>query len=555
MEIIYKKKILLALSILFSIACVVFIFFTWGMYYEGDEVFANYFFYLNGLYNSPHIFWNEEYFLVSQLIVFLQSKWLSISFLSAYKFLILTILLAYFFYIFFKTTKSIFIAFTLNTLVFFVLLDNFIFVNNVRITILLAFLSVFYLISQKNTRLHQKFTLVHFYFLYFLAITSRFQIAFIFFTVFFVIAFLTRQKLLARHLAFILLFNVLLFSIFNKKIEKYPEQLQNFYKYELSIHDRGDFVLQEIYVVENMQTYLNNLDDQELKLMAKSLFILDKPTLDSIQFTDLILHPKLLDYIFRNTNFLKIYKTKLIDLKQLFFQDYKFLFLLFLVAQITLFIVFFKNTKSVFLYILGLLLYFSLPFLISIIGNMPQKILSPFLICPTILAFYWILNSRKTIIKFFLIITVGALALFHFQNFTTPHLNLQKNQEANAHTFFELIPKNEPVYVTYFDTPEILPSKLFTRIYPKEIVFIDLGGFIDYPVFYKQQNKYFEEQSYIKRRYTTLINDKNKVVYGTSFITSFISLYLEKTHNYSINFKESSICKECTLNKIRIIKK
>jgi hypothetical protein len=62
-----------------------------GIYFEEDEVFASYFFSLNAFYNSPHLFFNEEYLGVSYIIIYLQHHFPSFNFFGGYKLLSLVI--------------------------------------------------------------------------------------------------------------------------------------------------------------------------------------------------------------------------------------------------------------------------------------------------------------------------------------------------------------------------------------------------------------------------------------------------------------------------------
>jgi hypothetical protein len=512
------------------------VFKTIGIYFEEDEVFANYFFSLNGLFLSPHLYFNEEYFLINNLIISLQHLFKNINVFTCYKVLSMSIILSYFFSIAKKhTTSKRYLAIYI-LLISALFLSSIVLINNVRLSYWFAFLAFFYLYTHQNNE--SKHPLLHFYFLVFLALTSRFQITLIVFSLAFIFSFLFLNKWAKTHLFIAVIICAGLFGMFNFYTATYNPKTMDFYNYELSVYDRNDFVLQEIYQKENIIEYLNTLNTKELEYIAKSLFLLDK-NLDTISYEEIVLHPSLINYVLQNEQFLKIYGKKLNSLKQNIWSHYAYLVIL-IALLIMAFIVKLKSNKERIKVLFFLSIYFALPLLISVLGTVPNKFLAPFLAAPIIMIVFQFLSQKGKFSSSVLLVSlilIGAQTAF----ITIPESLEVKRQEYAKLCLKKKFETESVIFLNYFDT-EAFSSKAFELFNKNEVVFLDLGGFIDYPSIRLQNEKYFGEGSNnLLGRYEYVINHGG-VVYGSMFQMVLVQNYLLKVHQYPIHFESEQAC-------------
>ena len=517
-----------------------------GIYFEEDEVFANYFFSLNGKFLSSHLYMNEEYFLVSELIIRIQHLIKGINIFALYKILSMVIILSYLFHIFSRRIQSKLQLTLIILSIGGLFLSSIVLINNVRLSYWFALLALLYLYDKQNELNY--YHLYHFYFIAFLAITSRFQITLIVFSLSFVFGLFFMQKRTWLHLGIVLLTCVILFSIFTNSISNYNPKTQDFYNYELSIYDRNDFILQDMYNEYNTLDYVSTLKEKELKYLAKSLFLVDS-SLNNISFQEILLHPTLFEYLFQNDNFLSIYSKKLHVLAKTTYANYRWLIpllgLLLLVLLLKC-----KSRVSLFKIVLFLLAYLSIPFLISLVGTVPNKFLAPYLAAPILLILLKLHHekARKN-----LLLTILPFAFVGIQTsfITIPNLLKVKAEEKEKLCIQQQLYQEDVIYLNYFDT-QAFSSRAFELFDRTEFVFMDLGGFIDYPSILMQNKRYFgENNAYMQGRYNDVL-DLGAPVYGSLFQMLVVKHYLKKVHNFDLYFKGEMLCEKLEFYKFRL---
>lgn len=519
-----------------------------GIYFEEDEVFANYFFSLNGKFLSSHLYMNEEYFLVSKLIIRLQHLIQGVNIFALYKVLSMVIILSYLFHIFSRRIQSRVQLALIILSISGLFLSSIVLINNVRLSYWFALLALLYLYDKQYEL--NSYHLYHFYFIAFLAITSRFQITLIVFSLSFVFALFFMQKKTWVHLCLALLTCGILFSVFTNSISDYNPKTEDFYNYELSVYDRNDFILQDMYNEYNTLDYISTLNEKEIKYLAKSLFLVDT-TLNNISFQEILLHPTLFEYLFQNDNFLSIYSKKLHVLAKTSYAHYRWLIVLVVILLVaSLFTA--KNRGSILKLVLFSLVYLSIPFMISLVGTVPNKFLAPYIAAP-ILLILLNLNGEKG--SKHQLLTLLSFSIISIQTtfITIPNLLKIKAEEQEKLCIQEQLYHEDIIFLNYFDT-QAFSSRAFELFNRSEYVFLDLGGFIDYPSILLQNKKHFgEKNAYMQARYTDIL-DHGATVYGSLFQMLVVKHYLKKVYHTDIYFKGEILCEKLEFYKFRLSK-
>jgi hypothetical protein len=134
---------------------------------------------------------------------------------------------------------------------------------------------------------------------------------------------------------------------------------------------------------------------------------------------------------------------------------------------------------------------------------------------------------------------------------TVPNLLKVKAEEQEKLCIHQQLYHEDVIYLNYFDT-QAFSSRAFELFDHTEYVFMDLGGFIDYPSILMQNKKYFGENNpYMQSRYNEVL-DHGVPVYGSLFQMLVIKHYLKKVHNLDLYFKGEILCEKLEFYKFRL---
>lgn len=530
------------------------IYWQYGMYFSEDDVLSSYLFYLSGFSKNPHLFFYEEFFGIKSLISFLQSHFIGLNIYGIYKFS--SLVLALFIFLDLVFTSRLRFLVKLLLLLFFLLLFThyFIFINNVSLSFFFCFLSFFVLIcSSSNFWKPSKVLYFYYFVLIFLAITCRFQIALVAHILIlpFSLLFLSKK---AKWLSFTstVLFTILFLS-YSFFSNEYPNIIRDFHHHELSVYDRNDLVIDEIYSHHKTEELVGKMDSTQITVLAKALFINDFNHLSKIDFTEALKHKTSYEFYFKNDNIGAYFNDKLTD----FISNIsgKFIFLL-LALAVSAFIFIPKiNIKGLFF----ISVYIFLPFLILIPASVPMKFIGIYIASGVFTLFLWhFIHSQTSYLSYksFVVATIlVASSTFHFHYFTKSNVNLQRKNVAISEKIYDAYLKdyqnNQSVFLAYFDIHHVLHGGLFFKYKPIVAHFVDLAGYIDYPAFANVNRDQFGKVNYnsLIARYQHIYHTRG-MLYVSPFMKTFLKTYFREVYNYKIEFDtikefENTSIKKC----------
>jgi hypothetical protein len=183
-------------------------------------------------------------------------------------------------------------------------------------------------------------------------------------------------------------------------------------------------------------------------------------------------------------------------------------------------------------------IYLMVPLLITSVGTVPVKFLAPYLSFPIFLSLFY--NNSKWVLP--QILLVGFALCFHFINEQNPKIMNVVNYENEKKCVESVLQLEDKIIVNYFNQDVLNADVLHVFNDPSKYIFLDLGGFIDYPSI-DQRNKTFFKEDYIsiQGRYNKII-EEDLPIYGTEFQMIFIQSYLKKINNISLEFTIDEVC-------------
>lgn len=536
------------LAILFIVAFTAVTYFIWGLYMDDFEVITHQIMTDIKALNTRTIYATNENFLLYAPKAWLQEIFPSISIHGVT--MLLSLIAGYaacFYYILINNPR--FAGIFTIVLLYILSLDSFILINNSKVAVLLTLTAISIFCFNKNG--NRKHTFLA-YILILIAIFSRIEYPLICLFCALICALIFQNKPLLKHSFIAFIIGTVVFLAFVYLVHLNIDGIKDFRDYEKWIDDRMSFTLGGNSIITD------SLSRYESLVYAKGLFLLDQPALDEIQYSDIVLHHSLIDYIFKNDNFLKIFRIKFLAS----FQTIQNTFFPLLIAFIyTWLLVFYKawSKKVLWKAVLIAGIYLSIFIGVGIISKTHERFISSYLIAPIFIML--VLSAQKDFIKtknlrHFSLLIYSILA-FCYIAYTVPRQVEKKIQlENRAIELFSAFEADihqgkEPV-VGYLDYNGVIPSGLF-KTYPHiKWIFLDCGTLNHHPHFRTLNERYFGKNYLsLPARMTQICND-NGEIYTNANTMLFYQKYLRAVHNYELKYELIESFGDGTYNKYSI---
>ena len=519
----------------------------WGIYLGEYEVFFSYGVLHAAIESSNIVVASSDNFLLYPMYTWLQKL---TSYIQMYGVVKMTISYLAIGLVLFSIVKSKELnrinKFFLSLIFLLLFLESFFFIQNVRIGTLLSIGAFVYLLTFKNDKLVHKLV---FYALIFLAITNRIQIAVILslLSVFFVLIYFRTSLFRYAFLFFIL--SILAYITFLLLANMDLDHSKNYVNYERDFYDKMNVTVSGSPLDSNIET-------QNIKKYARILFIEDGEALDSIEYTSLLKHKTLYSYIFKNTDFTRIYISKISQA----YQELKsrYLPMLFLFVWLLGNLLLFDKQKRI-KHLLSLLLFIGLYAFINLVAVLYADVIYSFLGF-FIFIFILYINQSKVFGKSLLINTISSLLLLlQFSVYSTNLLNELKLKDLNYHLIENEIleDKEQGVksIVSYLSYQEIMSPNIFKSHYIllDQLTFLDFGTLNGIPMFSKERSKLFgKENQSLAHRIDWVIENNQGILYSDDFFSAFYPLYLQKVYDLHVNFEPIQAFDNCEIKKYKI---
>jgi hypothetical protein len=520
---------------------------TLGMHLGEYEVFFNYSVKMAALYDTHVIIASSDNFLSYPILVFFQKIFYSFSVYGLVKLLFIyisTVIIIYSIYEnnYFSTFYSFLIIF-LFILLFF---ENFILIQNIRVSTMLSLSAFIFLLTFKNKSKKQ---VVVFYILAILSITNRIEITMLFNALFLVIAIISREKQIIRHSAYFMGITILSFITFLTLANLNFDQSKDWVKYERDFYDKENFIIKG-------SPFDEAIDQESVKYFAKALFLRDDSQLNQIPYSSMILYPSLIDYVFKNPEFKHIYFSKFQDSFSEAASNYLPLILLFTLVWILL-LLFQLNLFLRYSLLLGMLL--AIFCLINLTAVIYLDVSHSFLVFIIFIMIFLVGQKISKKSLFFItlisiILTCSQLFLYSFKSFKNlkqSNLNYQQIQTA-----FEDDQKlNRLSIISYLSYQETIPSDIFTNqnFLLNQIAFLDYGGINNLPLFANINSKLFgDAHTSLPKKMKWVVEHNDGYIYSNTFFKDFYIQYLDKVHHLSIDFELVEEFENIELKKYRV---
>ena len=519
----------------------------WGIYLGEYEVFFSYGVLHAAIESSNIVVASSDNFLLYPMYTWLQKL---TSYIQMYGVVKMTISYLAIGLVLFSIVKSKELnrinKFFLSLIFLLLFLESFFFIQNVRIGTLLSIGAFVYLLTFKNDKIVHKLV---FYVLIFLAITNRIQIAVILslLSVFFVLMYF--RTALFRHTFLFFILSILAYITFLLLANMDLDHSKNYVNYERDFYDKMNVTVSGSPLDSNIET-------QNIKKYARILFIEDGEALDSIEYTSLLKHKTLYSYIFKNTDFTRIYISKISQA----YQELKsrYLPMLFLFVWLLGNLLLFDKQKRI-KHLLSLLLFIGLFAFINLVAVLYADVIYSFLGF-FIFIFILYINQSKVFGKSLLINTISSLLLLlQFSVYSTNLLNELKLKDLNYHLIENEIleDKEQGVksIVSYLSYQEIMSPNIFKSHYIllDQLTFLDLGTLNGIPMFSKERSKLFgKENQSLAHRIDWVIENNQGILYSDDFFSAFYPLYLQKVYDLHVNFEPIQAFDNCEIKKYKI---
>ena len=519
----------------------------WGIYLGEYEVFFSYGVLHAAIESSNIVVASSDNFLLYPIYTWLQKL---TSYIQMYGVVKMTISYLAIGLVLFSIVKSKELnrinKFFLSLIFLLLFLESFFFIQNVRIGTLLSIGAFVYLLTFKNDKIVHKLV---FYVLIFLAITNRIQIAVILslLSVFFVLIYF--RTALFRHTFLFFILSILSYITFLLLANMDLDHSKNYVNYERDFYDKMN-------VTVSGSPLDSNIERQNIKKYARILFIEDGEALDSIEYTSLLKHKTLYSYIFKNTDFTRIYISKISQA----YQELKsrYLPMLFLFVWLLGNLLLFDKQKRI-KHLLSLLLFTGLFAFINLVAVLYADVIYSFLGF-FIFIFILYINQSKVFGKSLLINTISSLLLLlQFSVYSTNLLNELKLKDLNYHLIENEIleDKEQGVksIVSYLSYQEIMSPNIFKSHYIllDQLTFLDFGTLNGIPMFSKERSKLFgKENQSLAHRIDWVIENNQGILYSDDFFSAFYPLYLQKVYDVNVNFEPIQAFDGCEIKKYKI---
>ncbi|MEX0810913.1 MAG: hypothetical protein WD048_01770 [Chitinophagales bacterium] len=421
--------------------------------------------------------------------------------------------------------------------------ENMVFINNVRISFLLSFATLMYLFVSKIKG--EKINLLLFYTLVVLSVINRIEIAMVVFILGFIYSLIFSKKKIL-HSANAVIICAVFYSVFLWGNYTYNNTAYNYIKIEKALDDRRDFRFSSI-------NNLNTLTNEEVKMYARALFVLDEPTLniEEFDFSKVLKHKTFSEYIMKNSDFFSIYTNQLIESYKIFTEYYWPVLIILFISIIYISL----SVKAQLLkIILFTLCYIAvIPFL-ALMGEVPKSFIAPYITTGVFISIWYIylnIKMKKTVKVIFGMTFLICSLLLYITNIQ-PTLNKKRNLQLNSDKIYNDFKTEEEVFIlTIFDW-KILPVELF---HPNASFIFNSISFRQYDhtnIFQLQKERTFgENYASLKHRFEYLIKNK-RAVYGSNYITDFYKAYLNRVHDFKIEFIPIKNIENTDIYKFRI---
>lgn len=499
--------------------------YTHGVFFESFEAFFNYAIYESARLNIP-IIQTVDNFPIYWLFAKLQSMLGSVSVFFLWR-VGLNILVLFFVYkIIFQAINHAFFKLVFVFIAFFLLAENVFLLNNLRVSLLLPSVGLLYLYLFRRKL---DLPLLIFIIVTLLSLTVRIHSPLFVFLVAFCIAIIFKKGYLAKLSTIGIFLSLLFIAAFSYVNHLDVDNLGDFNNYERSIDDRGGFILSGNPLDEN-------LTNEELKIFAKALFIMDEPALNHIEYKDILHHTTFTEYLFAK-NFLKTYSKNALEFSRVLWTDYKFNLFIVLFLVILILIKFPSKLR----FSLATLFFILLPFVLLVLAEVYNTFIGPFLFILSFIGICLIFKTYKIshYQKMFFILFIFVLSFFQFQSNGLPRIKneIQKHQNS-IDLMNQFCNKNEQVILLSIIDEGLFHSSLFADWDKNQCFeFLDYGHLNYMPLFSKKNELTFGENfKSLKHKFTYIANEIG-YLYADEFRIEFMTFYLKRIHDLKVGYE------------------
>ncbi len=544
-------------SVIVSLVIIAICYLLFGSYFEDNEALYNAFIQQSISY-SPKNFWvTDTDFLLWAVCSRLHDS-INFPFFSLVKIVFCaSFLLAFVYFVFYSSAVSKAIKVLGVPLICLILIESFIFYNNVRLCILLT-TSAFWLCYDSGGQMSLR-RKVFVSFLFLSAILSRMEVAVIMSALFLFLSILFFKRYLIKQTAAVLLISLSVYGIFHYLMVFQDQQVRNFQYYERAIFDNGDFVLGKDDVNYFKDLDFKELDSSALVLYGKFFLLNDDILLTSSDYSSLVKHKSTFSYVFRNSEFIGIYSGKVLDVWYRILENYNFLMWQFILLVLLSFVRLRKNHRSLMLVALSVLVYLGIPLILLIFSAMPNRFICPYLCVGVLFGIYAnfgqieIWSQRKLdAIVLCAILYLSVMNGIKGYNTATDQRLILNELEAFESCIMKEHSADKKVVLSHCDYTMVFHGKLFSDSPKHKYIMADAYVFNFYEHVFNYSKDFFEDaHSSLKERYIFMV-ENDLPYYSNEFYVPFIHSYLLKVHKLDIDFAQVGACQTSSAKQYKL---
>lgn len=541
----FLNKYLFFISVTIVVLLLSFVYSLVGCYYYDYDSFISYVTYDMAINNSKLPLVSDANFLFFDLIILLQRKFTMLNIYGLFKISSLGI--------FFVVLNSILIKKlgllkgVLLFIVFFLFsLKVVLFIHTNILVVLLGVSSFLFILFFSK----EKYSLLIFVFLSLFTILTRVDLSVLIYLLFFLssILFCSRKIIFAQFIA--LSFSVLFFIFFVFLVTTNYQGLKEFFKYERSLQDRMDFVL-------DTNKDINSFNKEEMIFYGMGRFLHDEDVQSVYSYDQIIKHKTTYEYVFNNVNLWNIYVIKLERLMHEVLQSFP-IYLLLCIVCLIVWICYSVLHKIIFKVIFIVICFLSIPFLINILATVSTHFLLAYLLAPIIFSAVFLLNkiAYQPVKIYTLMLFLLFFASVDFKYFSYPlykdFTQIEEEKEKLFSSFRLEIQEGFKPIISYIEFEYFIPSSLKFKYKNTTFIFLDAGAYNNVEHFSRIKKEYFKElnSSFIDR--LKYVKYQNRNIYSSENMFNFIIRYVEVVHNTSISYEIVEAFEELDFNKYKI---
>lgn len=544
-----KDKLSFILPLILSTSTILAIYLFYGIYLDEFEVLTDLVVRESRTLKTQYPYANNENFLMYAQLSYIQQLFKGVSIHGIWLTTLTVISFTYIFNSILQHEKKL-TTILLCFVIFIFSMENIILLSTSKVAVLLS-LSSFLLLGtiESPTLKNRTIPLLPFI----IALFVRIEYPIIIASFAFAYAILFNKKKLYTPITTSIILGILVFSTYAFLVYLNVDGIQDFRQYEKEIYHKFNSVF-NIISTNN----LNSLTEDQLKLLAKGLFLLDEPNLNSISYNSLVQHHSTFDYIFNNKEFANIYLNKLGYAFKIVLHQFFYLTIASLLSVIVLLYFSISRRKTLQATFL-LLMYISLFLGVNLFAELHYRFLSSFLLAPILIALFLLSNRNTQLTKnmssglFLLYLSLGLLYLSKdIRTISADKEHLENRAMAVHDSFKNDIAHQLTPFLGYLEYDGILPSKLFRKDPNISWYFLDAGTLNELKHFKILNQRVFgENYPSLKNRIKQVIQ-QNGYLYISKKYIEFYQVYLQKIHHYSFNYEIDRSFGDGSFNKYKI---